>query len=100
MKHLKEILEKMFSYVGEKYTPEYVKQDEWFLNHSWTKEQQDEFIVWLVDYLKNSEARKELMMFPIKDRKNLVMFSQHFVFNYGWKTIDMNDCSDLDTNDL
>ena len=86
MKHTNIILEKMFSYVGEKYTPEYVKQDEWFLNHSWTEEKQDEFISWLIDYLKNPEARKEVMRFPTKDRKSLEMFSQHFVLNFGWKT--------------
>jgi hypothetical protein len=45
------VLKKMFNVVGEKFTRTYCRQPQWFLKHSWTPEQEGEYINWLEDYL-------------------------------------------------
>lgn len=57
-KHFNIILDKMSSYVGKKWNDIDDSDNTWYQKHSWTKEQQDEFLKWLISYLKNSsEAR-------------------------------------------
>lgn len=85
-KHLTKILKKMFTYVKEKYTPEYVKQPEWFCKHTWTIKQQNKFTDWMVDYLyNNAEARREIMSFPRKNKKDIKEVVDWFLFGHGWK---------------
>ena len=85
-KHLTKIMKKMFSMVKEKYTPEYPKQPDWFLNHTWSDKKQDAFKKWMVDYLyNNKEARNEIMEFPVKDKETIKQLVDFFVFSYGWK---------------
>lgn len=85
-KHLTKIMKKMFSYVKEKYTPEYCKKPEWFMKHTWTEKQENSFNDWMVEYLyNNKEAREEIMEHPIKNKKIIKELVSWFILDYGWK---------------
>lgn len=51
-KWMDEILTKQFEMVGLEYNPHIVKKEGWYLEHSWTAEQQEDFKAWLSRYLK------------------------------------------------
>lgn len=83
MKNLDLILKEMFSRVGLKRVN--TKPKNWFLKHSWTEEEQEDFRKWLVKYLmENKEARQELMQWPRKDKKTIEKLSKEFIMNYGF----------------
>jgi hypothetical protein len=85
-KHLKYILQVMCSYVGADFDSIDFKDGEWFWKYSWTPQQQNEFMEWLVDYLyKNKEARELICEHPVKRKSHLRSVAQMFIFNYGWK---------------
>ena len=70
---LKEVMDKMFSYVGEVYTEEYTSVEDWYMKHEWTAAQEDEFKDWLVKYLKGRTVRPQFE-------------ASMFLLCYGWKT--------------
>lgn len=74
-KTYEDLLNKMFEMVGETYTPEYVKEEGWFLKHTWTQEQESEFINWAAKYFRAKKTNIQ----------SIPKFINHFVFNYGWK---------------
>jgi hypothetical protein len=60
----------------------------WFLEHTWTKEEEQEFCDWLVNEIRtNNKVRKELTTLPYRPAKyrakKAVMW---FNLNWGWKT--------------
>jgi hypothetical protein len=77
--HLEDILTKMFEVVGETYSPSAVKGPEWYLKHSWTKEQQHLFCKWLTEYIN-----KEWKFSKATSAKE----AKAFIFNYGWRLDD------------
>lgn len=86
-KHLRVILKEMCKRVGAKFEEINFKKQNWFMKFSWTEKEQNEFIDWLTNYLyQNSEARKEVMKFPVKDKKRCKEVAIQFVSFYGWKT--------------
>jgi hypothetical protein len=88
-KHLKIILEKMFEGTGIEFSEDYVNQDSWYLNYTWSEAQQKEYTDWLTDYLyENSEARKELMNFPNKTKKDCKKVADQMVLFFGWTTVE------------
>lgn len=84
-KQQEEILIKMFDMVGDVYSPEKTKHPQWFLEHSWSIEQDQQFIKWLEAYLKRKRIAKGRTA-----RKIAEMFS----FQYGWK-IATSDSSSI-----
>ena len=87
IKGLEEIIKKQCEIVGANYSKINFKKKNWFWDYEWTNEQQNEFIEWLTDYMKdNKEARNDLMQRPSSVKKILERFAREFVFNYGWKT--------------
>jgi len=59
----------------------------WFQKYEWNEEDQDEFIDWLTDYLyHNKSARTEIMIYPVKSKKECKKAAILFVLKYGWKT--------------
>lgn len=87
--HLRIILEKMFEETGIEYSDEYVKQDDWYLNYTWTEKQEQEFVDWLTNYLYNSlPARKELMQITSKNKEACKRAAQQFATFFGWTTIE------------
>lgn len=81
-----EILNKMFSYVGITLKDVKPKESNWFLEYSWTAEQQEEFTKWLSDYLYNDKgARGAIMANSVKSKKKCDAAANFFVFSYGWR---------------
>lgn len=85
-KHIKVILGEMFRVVGDTYSEEKVAGDSWYLQNSWTREQEAAFAEWLRGYLANPDARKEIMEFPRS--RNIDAAVRMFLFMYGWKRSD------------
>ncbi len=82
-KYLKIILDKMCEYVGiESVNP---KKKDWFLDHSWTLEQQDEFEEWYSAFIKDMKIQRELYEYPERSKKSRDEKAHYFVMNYGWK---------------
>ena len=99
--YVKYILKKMCSYVGADFDYIDFQDGKWFLEYSWTPEQQDEFILWLIDYLyKNKKAREAVCEHPIKDKKHLEKVAQMFILNYGWKLKEDKNDTNLLSNTL
>ena len=64
----------------------------WYHKHSWTYEQAQEFRYWMFNYLlEDITARKEVMKFPTRNKKNLMRFVKNFEANYGWKYSNLAD---------
>jgi len=86
-KYVREILKEMCQTVGANYDDIDFKDDNWFLKHSWTQDEEDKFKKWLISYLTtNTPARNEVMQFPIKRKASIKKVAEEFVWNYGWKT--------------
>lgn len=77
IKHSEEVLKKQCEIIGVDYEKVDFKARDWFMQHSWTKEQEIEFIGWLQGYLighryaTKRSARHE---------------AEKIVMNYGWTT--------------
>lgn len=71
------ILTEMFNRVGKEYTEEATQDREWFLQTTWTKEEQTEFTYWLRDFLRSKYH-------ITKNKANNE--AAWFVLNYGWRT--------------
>ena len=86
--HLSYVLSEMCRIVGVKYEEFDFGKTDWFLDHTWTDKQQEEFSDWLTLYLKNTKgAKKELAMYPrvLGSKAQLKKFANQFIFAYGWK---------------
>lgn len=70
------ILDKMFEMVGADRDKIDTKKNNWFHKHSWTEEQEKEFIDWTADYL-NKKAKQS--------KKSALKQAQWINLNYGWK---------------
>lgn len=80
------VMKEMCSRVGTTLDKVNFNNDKWFTKHSWTEEEQDSFKNWLTDYLyKSPGARREIMSYPVKNKKIIRSCSGMFILNYGWK---------------
>jgi hypothetical protein len=83
--HLTVILTKMFEAVGEEYAPEKVAEIGWYMDRSWTREQEDAFGVWMVDYLYRNHKDARAEFGGVRQNKPLLKKQvKYFLFNYGW----------------
>ena len=74
--HIEEILREMFSRVSVEYDEELVQQKNWFLTHTWSKEDQNSFREWLIAYLMKKRRCTKRMA-----EKN----SAYMLLSFGWK---------------
>ena len=81
--HLQTIINKMCEYVGIESVD--TKKDGWFLEYSWTTEQQDEFRDWYVEFIKDMKIQRELYEFARKSKKSRIDKANMFIMNYGWR---------------
>jgi len=81
--HLDAILDKMCEIVGAVDVD--FTADNWYWQHSWVQEQEDEFIDWLILYMRNKDAQRELMIYPRGAKKHRKEFAEAFTWNFGWK---------------
>jgi hypothetical protein len=75
-KFLKNALEEMFIRVGSKYDEEFVKQDGWYSQKTWTKTQREDFKNWFV-----TETKKQLKFNKKMAEKEFAWFD----LQWGWK---------------
>jgi hypothetical protein len=84
-KYLKYVLKKLCKMVGAKYSDIDFKEPQWFMKHTWTREKENIFMKWMVDYLHgNTKARKEITTCG-KNKRCIEQAVEWFLFNYGWK---------------
>ncbi len=92
--HLKVILAKMFDAVNFSIDSlpvpleEFIKQQTWFHEKSWSIKTENDFKVWFCDYLKNNKpafieltGRKYLS----NNKESRQRLTDEFCWNYGWK---------------
>jgi len=83
---LREVITEMCRRVGADPTSFDFKNNSWYMQYNWTEQECEQFRKWLSDYLyNNAKARRELMNWPIKRRKETDRLANEFVFMYGWK---------------
>ena len=66
---------------------EFVKADNWYWLHSWTKEQESEFINWLGNYFKTKKKTFHLFgkSYLRNNKENRLRLASNFVAQFGWK---------------
>lgn len=80
---LEEVLRQMFKVVDAPFPEDmsYFQKPEWFHDHSWTQDQQDQFAIYL----------RDMMMVNFHYTKKMATHAaQEFVFNYGWRINDIH----------
>jgi hypothetical protein len=84
--YLKEILEEMCIRAGTSFDKVNWGDEEWYLTHSWTEDQQEDFEDWLVEYWYNNKAARRYMISGtfIKNKGRLRLAAKEFLFLYGW----------------
>lgn len=80
-----EVLKEMCKRVGADYNSIDFKAERWFMEYTWTPEQQKDFEKWLVNYLYTSaKRRREFCSVNLKAKKYLRKVATAFTFNHGW----------------
>lgn len=76
-KFVQKAFDKMFDVIGMKFDEEFVRQEDWYQQKTWTSEQEQDFKKWFIQ-----EAKKDL-----KFNKTMAE-REHAWFNlkWGWKT--------------
>jgi len=86
-KYIKTILSKQCKMVGVDYNKIDFKKENWYWDYQWNRNQEQEFKLWLTDYMKkNKEARNKLMNIPSINKIFLEKFADQFILNYSWRT--------------
>lgn len=84
--HLKVVLTEMFKKVGTPFNEDLVKENDWYLKHTWSNKAENEFQTWFVNYLyTNIAARKALMATPQKNKAYIHLMVEEFIWKCGWK---------------
>lgn len=83
--YIKEVLKKMCKFANIKFSEKMFFEEQWYLKHTWTREQELAFCGWLVDYWYNNKDAREEMTYCIKNKKKLEIAALGFVTNFGWK---------------
>jgi len=74
-KFLDEALRQMFATVGRSYSPEATSKPNWYLNSTWTQDQENSFRDWLTrELMKKFHTRKKRAQFQ----------ASMFLLYYGW----------------
>lgn len=78
------IYSEMFDRVGLKFpNKKLTSKKDWFLRHTWTSKEQNDFRDWVAKRVKKS--------FPYLSSKHARQEADWFIFNYGWKVDDGSD---------
>ena len=87
--YLTDILREMCRRVGVDYGETDFTKDQWYLDHSWSQKEEEKFVEWFAQHLRNIGPRKELCNYPslVRTKPQRVKFARSFVNEFGWKTI-------------
>lgn len=95
MEAIEIVLKEMCDRVGADVESVDFKEHGWYFKHSWTQEEEEEFVQWLADKLKNKEFRNSLLKFPslYRMKSGRLKAAKEFVMFYGWKTYTIRNNS-------
>ena len=85
--HVTEVLREMCRRVDTDFDSVDFHADNWYMEHRWTKAEEDDFTRWLAKYLCANRSAWVEMLGP-SVRKKLSRAKKaagEFVWNYGWK---------------
>ena len=81
--HSDEILKEMCNRVGQDYETFDFKDPQWFLKHSWTREEEEDFRIWLGKFLK----KHKYVGSGTKRGQDWGYYEAgKLLGNYGWRT--------------
>lgn len=81
------ILRKMCSLADVEFDSVDFDEESWYCKHSWSKEQEEEFTIWLTDFMKKKENRTVSGAGSLlSNNEARIKFAESFVMHYGWKT--------------
>ena len=84
-KHMAIVIKEMCSRADVDYDSLDLTTDDWFIEYTWTAEEEEQFINWLADYLyENDCAREEIMVYPNKDMKFCGTAAMCLSYYYGF----------------
>ena len=86
-KGLEYVLKELCSRVNIRFEDVDFSNPEWFMERTWTSEEQENFRQWLVnELLTNKDVRQSLYGKSTKIPKNIAeRIAGMFILNYGWK---------------
>ncbi len=82
-----EILKKQCEIVGADFDKmDFVSpESRWFMEYSWTEEQEKEFKKWLMDYMKALSKQEYYQLSTYsKNKTNMEKIAEEWCWNYGW----------------
>ena len=87
--YLVKILKQMCEVISVDYDTVDFKEDGWYHKHTWTVEEEDNFLIWLAgQFYNNDDMREELLMDPEKSLENCFTAAVHFMANFAWDTAE------------
>ena len=85
---VKEILLKQCEIVGADYDSlDFTSEgSDWYMQYSWSKEQEDDFKAWLRLFLKKIAKSEwgQLSAFRNRSKRNIDLWIDQWCWNYGW----------------
>jgi hypothetical protein len=83
---LQKVMRKMFSYVDADINETDFHETGWYSKYSWTEEEQEECIDWMINELNTSKVfREDILKKPTwKNKRNYEKAAHEFTFQYGW----------------
>lgn len=82
---LRQLLEKQCQMVGVSVDEFDFEQPDWYLLHTWTDSQQEEYRLWLIDYFtKNKKLYRKIATGPA-NKTNITSASNWWILQFGWK---------------
>lgn len=88
--HLKSIFRKMCSYVDVSFDDIDATVPGWYMNESWDKDQEHDFMIWLTNYLyENQDAQMQLYGVTGMSLNRCRSASSRFCMMYGWTNKDL-----------
>lgn len=84
--YFSDVLKEMCSRVGADYDSVDFQKDGWYLDHTWTTEEQEDFVSWFAAFLKNTGPRTEMCKYPqlVKTTEERKRFARKFISEFGW----------------
>lgn len=65
------------------------ESDTWFMEHTWTKEQEQKFFEWFTKALKNDKKlRRKVMKYPTSNMGTIKRTVNAYLSNYSFKYSD------------
>lgn len=87
-KSLITVLKKMCNIVNADFNKIDFKKDRWYHEYSWTEKEEKNFRKWLSKFIYDNKKAREDLTHCRKNQKDIKIFVNIFLFNYGWKTKD------------